>query len=101
MTESTPLARCVGNQGAEGLTQSKDGIGPRKLSLELSASCPRSSPEEQGTKSIKKKWSKALIIRIYTHNKADNNLMSEPTLSAAAVRRIEQRYEQLKNELLE
>ena len=27
--------------------------------------------------------------------------MSEPTLSAAAVRRIEQRYEQLKNELLE
>jgi hypothetical protein len=33
--------------------------------------------------------------------KVDNNLMSEPTLSAAAVRRIEQRYEQLKNELLE
>src|SRR6266436_5031200 len=27
--------------------------------------------------------------------------MSEPTLSAAAVRRIEQHYEQLKNELLE
>ena len=27
--------------------------------------------------------------------------MSEPTLSAAAVRRIEQRYEQLKNQLLE
>src|SRR5260370_16721552 len=27
--------------------------------------------------------------------------MSEPTLSAAAMRRIEQRYEQLKNELLE
>src|SRR6266478_3368050 len=44
----------VGNQGAEGLTQSGDGVGPRKLTLELSASCPWSSPEEQRTKSIKK-----------------------------------------------
>src|SRR6266403_1176918 len=44
----------VGNQQAEGLTQSGDGVGPRKLTLELSASCPWSSPEEQRTKSIKK-----------------------------------------------
>src|SRR5258705_12164945 len=45
----------VGNQGAEGFTQSGDGIGPRKLTLELSASCPRSSHKKQGTKSIKKR----------------------------------------------
>src|SRR5258708_3228473 len=45
----------VGHQGTEELAQCRDGISLRKLTLELSASCTWSSPEEQWTKSGKKR----------------------------------------------